>query len=184
MSRFQNYLKNRQQVVSINGINSNPKQIKCEVPQGSIFGPILFLIYINDINKSTDAFNFRLFADDTNLFKFMKTNNINLNVINDHFKKVNDWCNANKLTINVDKTNYMIIKTPQRISHIEGTLSISDTPIKCVSSATYLGISIDPALTWKSHIEKVTRTISPKIGIISRIRHYVPRSPLVLLYNT
>ena len=103
--------------------------------------------------------------------------------MNEHLNKVNIWCNANKLTININKTNYMVIKTPRRPVHVDGCLSIGDTPIEGVSSATYLGVSIDPSLTWKSHIDKVMKAISPKVGIISRIRHYVPRSVLVLLYN-
>ena len=159
-------------------------QIKCGVPQGSILGPILFLLYINDITNSTDAFDFRLFADDTNLFTSMNTNSLYLNNLNDHFNKVYLWCRANKLTISIDKTNYMIIKTAQRKVSVDGTLSVGTTPIDRVSSATYLGVSIDSSLTWKSHVDKVISKISPTVGIISRIRHYVPKSSLLLIYNS
>ena len=78
---FKSYLQNRQQSVVIDGETSHPRQVQCGVPQGSILGPTLFLIYINDINKSTNFFNFRLFADDTNLFKFTQSQNTNLNTI-------------------------------------------------------------------------------------------------------
>ena len=78
----------------------------------------------------------------------------------------------------------MILKTPQKSLHLEGHICIGNTPIEGVLSATYLGVSIDPTLTWKSHIEKVRNTISPKVGIISRLRHDVPKSILILLYNS
>ncbi|XP_077991076.1 uncharacterized protein LOC144445410 [Glandiceps talaboti] len=121
---FKSYLQNRQQSVVLDWETSHPRQVQCGVPQGSILGPTLFLIYINDIDKSTNFFNFRLFADDTNLFKFTKSQNTNLNTINAELNLVNDWCKTNKLTINVEKTNYMIIKTPQRRVTIDGHLSI------------------------------------------------------------
>jgi len=181
---FRSYLENRKQTVNIAGCTSRPRSVMCGVPQGSILGPILFLIYINDINKSTNAFNFRLYADDTNLFKFLKTNNINLNAINIDLIKVHEWCKANKLTISIEKTNYMIFKTPQKQIVIDGYLNLDGSPIEGVCAATYLGVTIDPSLTWKSHIDKIKKVISPKVGIISRIRHYVPRSILILLYNT
>ena len=184
LSWFKSYLHNRQQSVVIDGISSHPRHVQCGVPQGSILGPTLFLIYINDIVNSTNFFNFRLFADDTSLFKSTTSQNINLNTINAKLNLVNDWCKANKLTINVEKTNYMIIKTPKRRVTIDGHLSIDNTQLNDVSCAGYLGVLMDSTLSWKFHINKVIKTITPKIGILSRIRHYVPRSTLILLYNT
>lgn len=181
---FTNYLTHRKQSVHINAASSNDKDVQCGIPQGSILGPILFLIYINDISNSTNSFHFRLFADDTNLFKFLKDKNINLNQINSDLNLVYEWCNSNKLTINTDKTKYMIIKTSQKNVNIEGDLGIDGSPIEGVKSAMYLGVSIDNNITWKSHIQNVVKSIAPKVGIISRIRHYLPKSALILIYNS
>ena len=135
---FKSYLSDRQQTVTINNVFSSYRSIECGVPQGSILGPILFLLYINDIIHSTDTFDFRLFADDTNMFKFIKdTNVVNLDQINADFQKTCNWCSANKLTVNVEKTNFMLIKTPQRLVNTEGSLSIDGNPTASVSSTNY-----------------------------------------------
>ena len=113
----------------------------------------------------------------------LRTQNVNLNQINTKFNEITSWCMANKLTVNVDKTNYMIIKTPQRNTTFEGNLSIGNNTIEQVSHASYLGVTIDSSLSWKYHIQKVIEVITPKIGIITRLRHYVPKSILIQLYN-
>ncbi|XP_077994315.1 uncharacterized protein LOC144448040 [Glandiceps talaboti] len=179
---FKNYLTNRQQYVTIDNVSSPYKHIQCGVPQGSILGPILFLIYINDIANSTNSFQFRLFADDTNLFKSIEGNEINLTHINVDFQKVCDWCGANKLTVNVEKTTYMVIKTPRKPVNIEGSFGIDGNELNNVSSTTYLGVSLDINFNWKSHIQKVVKSIAPKIGLISLLRHFIPKSILLLLY--
>ena len=89
-----------------------------------------------------------------------------------------------QLTISIEKTKYMILKTSQKSLHLEGCICIGSTPIEGVLSAINLGVSIDHSLTWKSHIEKMKNIISPKVGIISRIRHDVPKYILILLYNS
>ena len=166
----------------INNVSS--PYTECGVPQGSILGPLLFLVYINDIANSSNSFQFRLFADDTNLFKYIEGNDINLTQINSDFQKVCDWCRANKLTINVEKTNYMIIKTFRKHVNEEGNLDIDGYQIEGVSTASYLGVRLDKNINWKSHIQKVVKSIAPKVGMISRLRHYVPKSILLLLYNS
>ena len=181
---FKNYLYDRKQSVKINNTTSTYRPMKCGVPQGSILGPILFLIYINDINNSTNAFDFRLFADDTNLFQYIICNTINLAHINTDFQRVCEWCSANKLTLNVNKTKFMTITTPRKHLTIEGGLGSHDSQIEGVTSINYLGISIDQYLNWKPHIEQIRKLIAPKVGVISQIRHHVPKSILLLIYNS
>ena len=183
---FKSYLSQRKQCVCINNVTSPYSEIQCGVPQGSILGPLLFLIYINDIVNATDAFEFRLFADDTNLFQFINnpSNIIQLDQLHFDFRKVCDWCDANRLTINVEKTNFMIIKTSQRLVKTEGSLGINRSQISQVTSTNYLGVCLDQNMLWTSHIEKVRKAISPINGIISKIRYYVPKSTLLLLYNS
>jgi len=105
---FESYLTDRFQFVSYGGVSSSRQMTTCGVPQGSVLGPTLFLIYINDLSRSTTFFNFRLFADDSNLFYTLPPgeNEIVMERINMQLNKVSNWCSANKLTINLLKTNY------------------------------------------------------------------------------
>ena len=114
-----NYLTNRRQYVEIDGISSKYQLISTGVPQGSILGPLLFIIYMNDINKSSDKFDFILYADDTSLysiinkFKDRNTNNTN-NMINKDISHITTWLESNKLSLNIDKTKAMLFHQPQR----------------------------------------------------------------------
>ena len=111
---FSNYLQNRQQFVQYNGTNSSSHNIKCGVPQGSILGPLLFLIYVNDLCYVSKALDFILFADDTNIFFSHKNLNILEKTLNEELPKLTDWCLANKLSINFKKSNFMIFKSKQK----------------------------------------------------------------------
>ena len=105
---FRSYLSNRSQYVSINGINSNSRNLSYGVPQGSILGPLLFLIYINDFTKSSEELSFILFADDSNIFCSHSNLNYLVNKVNIELKSVANWLNVNKLSLNIAKTNFML----------------------------------------------------------------------------
>ena len=106
---FSSYLNNRAQFVQIGNDKSDMLAVKCGVPQGSTLGPLLFLLYINDLPYSPDILQFRIFADDTNIFYFSKSPNILQKVVNDELNKVYQYCLANKLSIHLEKSNYMLI---------------------------------------------------------------------------
>ena len=100
--------------MKVAGITSNPMTVKCRVPQGSVLGPILFLIYINDIHKSSEILKFHLFADDTSIFYSHKDlRNVEM-TLNNELAKVSEWLIANKLTLNVSKSNFVIFHPPQK----------------------------------------------------------------------
>ena len=111
---FSSYLCNRKQYVSVNGATSDQLTITCGVPQGSVLGPLLFLIYINDLPTVSRLLSFCLFADDTNIY-FSSSDLLTLQkVMNTELKKVKKWLDANQLALNIEKTNFVIFHSPQR----------------------------------------------------------------------
>ena len=110
---FKNYLSNRKQFVSsFDTSESEQKNIVCGVPQGSILGPLLFIIYVNDITNTSDVLDFILFADDTTILYSHSNIENQINLINEELNEVSNWFKANKLSVNASKTNYMILGTP------------------------------------------------------------------------
>ena len=105
---FRSYLSDRNQYVSVNGSNSKFLTITCGVPQGSVLGPLLFFIYINDLANTSEKLKFYLFADDTNIyFESSALSNL-IKIVNRELRSVKKWLDANKLSLNIDKTNYVI----------------------------------------------------------------------------
>ena len=104
---FTNYLSNRKQFVNLNGKDSSLLTVLCGVPQGSILGPLLFLIYINDIVYTFEQTKFIIFADDTNLFYKHKNLNTLVSIINTELIKISSWFKLNKLSLNISKTNFI-----------------------------------------------------------------------------
>ena len=107
---FNSYLSNRYQYVNYNNTSSDMKLITCGVPQGSILGPLMFLLYINDISSVSSILFSILFADDTTLFYSSKNLQELSDVINNELSKMMEWLNANRLSLNIDKTNFMIFR--------------------------------------------------------------------------
>ena len=103
--------------------------------------------------------------------------------INRHLQNVVNWCKVNKLAINISKTNYIVIRGRHRSVNILGEMKIADIVIKEVNGVSFVGLNIDKHLNWKMHIEKVNANIRKKVGILYRLRNFVPMDVLVLLYK-
>ena len=179
---FCDYLKNRTQLVSYHNTQSNYADISCGVPQGSILGPLLFLIYINDMAYVSKQLFSVLFADDTNIFDTNSDLKSLIDNVNIELEKNVTWLNANKLSLNVEKTHYMLFRNKGRI--IENTLKVymNSQEISEVETTKFLGIIIDNRLNWKHHIDSICNKVSKNIGIILIARRVFNKSTLLSLY--
>ena len=179
---FKSYLSNRQQYVEFNGISSETCEIKCGVPQGSILGPLLFLLYINDLCNVSTVVDFILFADDTNIFFFHKDFNMLPEILNSEMLKLTQWCRANKLSINFKKSNFVVFRPRQRRQTLDMSIQTDNNVIERVKETVFLGVILDEYLSWKPHILSVSRKISKSIGIIYKSSFCLPKTSLRSLY--
>ena len=185
---IKNYLSNRKQYVQMDDIKSNLCNITTGVPQGSILGPLLFIIYMNDIAEASNLFDFILYADDTSLSTtieiVVKKNMGDIQTcIDSELNKINVWLKLNKLSLNIQKTKFMIFRTnnkpvPEIELHIEGIC------IERVYEFNFLGITLDDQLKWNKHIEKISNKMSRNIGILNSLKHFLPMTTKTLIYNS
>lgn len=191
LSWFKSYLNNRKQYVQYSDVNSSHSQITTGVPQGSILGPLLFIIYMNDIVEVTKKFHFTIYADDTSLIEPICTFTSDLNnsieateAINNELKLITDWLCLNKLSLNAKKTKMMIFHHRQRsIKNLRLDLIINDTRIEQVNEFNFLGILLDECLTWNPHVNKIACKISVINGTLSRLKKFLPHDILKTIYN-
>ena len=180
---FTSYLSNREQYVMYDGALSSKKVISCGVPQGSILGPLLFLLYINDLAGVSKLFLTILFADDTNLFCTGKDIIKLMEDINLELSKIFSWLNANKLSLNIDKTNFMLF-CRKNVSTVNIEIKINGICIKKVEHAKFLGVIIDHKLNWDHHIKYIKQKVAKGIGIIIKARKTFNKETLTTLYHT
>ena len=167
---FRSYLSDRKQFVFFNGVSSNVLDISCGVPQGSVLGPLLFLLYINDLPNISNKLQFFLFADDTNLYYESDDLAELEKTMNKELKLLSLWLNVNRLALNIGKTNFIIFRGYKKPLNHNVTLLMNKKAIEQKTHVKYLGVMIDEHLNWKEHISNVTKKISRSIGIICKLR--------------
>ena len=185
---LRSYLANREQFVELNDTASKTLPIVTGVPQGSILGPLLFLIYINDFPLSSNFFKFIMYnADDTTLYsQFDNARIANHDIeleINNELTNINDWLKINKLALNIKKYKYMIsTKAHSEPKKLE--LKIDNINIEYVNFFNFLGLTIDSRLTWENHTINMSNKCLRIIGTLNRIKYFVPLNIRLMLYNT
>ena len=182
---LRSYLTNRKQYVDMNGVRSSTAPITVGVPQGSILGPLLFLIYINDLPASVSKLTPIMFADDTNLVKKGKSLPALIKTINEELVNLNDYFKANKLKLNAEKTKVVCFrKKGHKIEHENLNIKLDGTTLKVEKNATFLGITLDEHLTWENHCNIVANKMSRNMGVLNRVKKTLPTASLLTIYNS
>ena len=181
---LESYLSDRKQYVLLDSTQSADVNILTGVPQGSILGPLLFTIYINDIIHCSSQFKFIMYADDTTLLttaqSFDKKTDLGRS-INAELTKVSDWLNVNKLSLNVNKTKAMAFHMPQKILQLP-QISIAQTDIEFVDNFNFLGITFDSHLNWAAHINLIASKILKTTAVLNKLKYILPQSVLITIY--
>ena len=175
------YLDNRQQITKVNNSLSGKRDVVTGVPQGSILGPLLFILYINDMPEISNLGIFYMFADDTAVMINAEYKDQLQNKINNLLPNVTKWFQANRLTLNATKSNYQIFSR-NKVKDIH--IMLQNTTIERRTCVRYLGMYIDENLKWHSHIAHVVLNISRNLGIMGRAKYLLSSRELLLLYNT
>ena len=181
---FENYLTNRKQYVVVDGIASTQSNVTYGIPQGSVLGPLLFLLYINDIISCSSLLQFSLFADDTAALVSGTDIDALIQIVNFEIQKLNVWFQSNKLSLNFKKTKYIIFHSRNRRVPNTDDIHIEENVLERVPNISFLGVIMDECMNWNAHILSIKSKIARSIGIISRYKDFLPEKTLLTLYNT
>ena len=180
---FNSYLSNRTQIVISNSELSLTRPVSIGVPQGTILGPILFLVYVNDLPKNLLNSKLVMYADDTTIICHSHDENTVVTKINLALHAADKWFCENGLILNISKSSLLTVGTMQRLKHFSYTpVVLNGSPINYVDEFKLLGIYIDKYLTFDKHISYLVKRISPKIGILHRLRHTLDTKSLLTIY--
>ena len=184
---LKSYLSNRKQYVQIDGVMSSMQYIQTGIPQGSIVGPLLFSIYINDIVKCTEKFNCILYADDTTLNSTIDCFGKEIHVIEQNIsaelQRISKWLELNRLQLNTEKSKFMLFHMTQKsIPNLK--LTISGSIIERATQFKFLGLNIDSNFNWKAHLSAVSTKVSRVIGLLHKLKYVFPSYILRMIYNS
>ena len=176
---MRSYLKERKQRVKCNGVYSNWLPLRCGVPQGSLLGPLLFNIFVNDVNQTVNNSSLRLYADDTTQYASDLSPAVLQYSLNQDIHTLSGWFNENFLQINGAKTQAMILGK----SSYNYDLRIVNNTIKIEDTLKILGVTLDKSLTFKPHVTEMLKKTYAKIAALRRLKRMVPVDILIKLYN-
>ena len=179
---FESYLSNRKQYVQIEDCLSGSRIITSGVPQGSVLGGLIFLLCINDMVNCCNDVEIIQFADDKTFFFSNRSVDLVVETMNSTLVDVDTWLQVNRLSLNIDKTNYILFSNVY--SNLPNNIIIRNSSISLVTSAKFLGIIIDNRLNFSEHVRYTCNKISKTIGIMKRLSSFVPAAVLRTLYNS
>ena len=170
---FSSYLSNRKQFVTINGFDSEIQSFQYGVPQGSVLGPLLFLIYINDLHNAIKFSQSFHFADDTCLLNIQNTISKINRSLNKDLKELSFWLNANNIALNVAKTEVILFKTKHKPCNTDLRLKLCRKRLYKTKYLRYLGIKIDENLNWKIQIHNLAFKLNRANVVLAKVRHFI-----------
>ena len=178
---FDSYLSDRRMYVEVNGCKSETKTLNIGLPQGSVSAPWLFNLYINDMHRSSDKLNFLHFADDTTIYLSGRDLTRLCEEVCMELCKVDDWLKANRLSLNIDKTFYMIL-THKNYDETDINIRIQDVQLSRVTSKKFLGVTIDDRLSHGGHLSALYKQLSGVRGILYKLSSFLPPHVIKMLY--
>ena len=184
---FSSYLIGRKQKVSTSNILSQEERIISGVPQGSILGPLMFLLFINDLPLYTDNVKTDLYADDTTLHEDGQSISDIKTKLQIGLNNLQEWCKNNGMVLNTAKTKIMLITTRQKRLHIsteDMTLTYNDETLNNISDDKILGVQVDDHLLFSNHIDKIARKITSNTWLLSRIKDFLNKEHMVQFYKS
>lgn len=177
------YLSERKQYVEFMGVSSNQQSMICGVPQGSVLGPLLFIIYTNDLSSVTEHSKSILYADDSNIFKTGNNLRLLFRDVNKDLDNVAEWFKANKLSLNVAKTHYMLFQhRNNKPDDHDYKLTLCGNDIQETDSVKFLGLFLDPNLEWTAHIRQLETKLSRSLYMINSVKEQLDKDHLKILY--
>ena len=178
MKILRDFLSYRKQRVVLNGQHSFLDNVNAGVPQGSILGPLLFLIYINDLSNNLSS-NCKLFADDTSLFSVVNNIHTSATTLSQGLKAITKWAFQWKMIFNPD-----LSKQAQEVILLHPTLLFNNIPLNNSLFQKHLGLTLDIKLNFSEHIKSITKKISKTMGLLRKFQQILPRSTLLTIYKT
>ena len=180
---FESYLSGRSQIVKYGSNHSSELLVPMGVPQGSILGPLLFILYVNDLNSIFENCNCKMYADDTTLYCKASSLTEAKMILQTNYNLAQDWLHNNQLTVNASKSAVILVGNIAKFSDVTFTVMQNNVLLPVVNESKLLGIVIDEKLSWKSHLEHVSARVSAKIGLIYRLSRFLPSNQLNLIYR-
>lgn len=187
LSWFSSYLLNRKQKVSVNNAVSEDAYILDGVPQGSILGPLLFIMFINDLPLYTNSVNTDMYADDTNLYVSGESKSAIERKLQISLNSLSTWCKYNGMLLNTSKTKVMLITTHQKRTSLTSKnldLHFNNDNLNTITGDKILGIFVDNNLTWSTHIDKLCKKISANLWLLSNIKEFLSTEHRTIFYKT
>ena len=187
---FCSYLTNRKQCCKVNGQLSDFESITTGIPQGSWLGPLLFIIYVNDLHFSLRHSHVNMYADDTNLSLSSKSIPLINECVNEDLGYLKSWLNANKLSLNVTKTQGLVIGGRKRLNGIQKVrgvkplVNVGEETVSITKQAKYLGVMVDQHLNWKELISTIKKKVSRGIGTLKYSKKYLPLLTIQSMYKS